>query len=627
MATRRGAAGGRAAFDPREYLRALSSTLAYTPRVLGMVWNTSPKLAAALGAVTVLGALLPAATIWLTKLVIDAVVQAIQDGGADAAVRRVVVLVVVQLGLALMGTALEHSGRALRALLGDRFSNRVNLMILEKAETLDLAYFEDSTFYDMLERARREANMRPVLLVTTTFRLAGDVIQLLSVAALLAALAWWLLAMVAVTSIPYLGADMWFARANHRMQWRRAPDARRLWYLGYVMTSDETVKEVRLFDLGGHLMNQYRRTFDRFFRENRKLTLSRESVTFLLGVISAGTASGLYIFVALATVAGRLTLGDLTLYHQALVRTQDQLRGVFAGVNSMYESNLFLTNLFDFLAFEPEIRPDPGRRAVPRPIREGIELHDVNFAYPGVREPVLRGINLKVNVGETVALVGANGAGKTTIVKLLTRLYDPSAGRVTIDGIDMPEYDVASVRSQIGAIFQDFVRFHATAGDNIGYGNLPLKDTPGLVESAARRSGADEAIEGLPQTYDTTLGRWWGDGTQLSGGEWQKIRLGPRLHAQRAVVDPRRTHLVPGRPLGVRSLPALQGARGRAHGRVDLAPLLHRAHGGPYLRDRGRPGIRARHPRGTGRPRRNLRHLVRHAGVRLPIASPQRAEH
>ena len=504
-----------------------------------MVWHTSPGLTAGVAAVTVVRALIPAATIWLTKLVIDAVVEAIAVGGTDGSVNQVVTLVVLQLVLALLATALDHGGNTMRTLLGDRFSNRINIMILEKAETLDLAYFEDSKFYDMLERARREANMRPAGLVTNTFQLAGSFIQLLSIAALLASLAWWILLVVAVTSIPYLGADMWFARARHRLMWRRAPESRRLWYLGYVMTSDETVKEVRLFDLGGHLLDQYRSTFARFYRENRKLTLSRESVTFTLGIVSAGTASGLYIFVALATIAGRLTLGDLTLYHQALVQTQDRLRQIFAGVNSMYEANLFLTNLFDFLAFEPDIRPDPGRREVPRPIRDGIELRDVGFTYPGVREPVLRGINLKVNAGETVALVGANGAGKTTIVKLLTRLYDPSAGRVTIDGIDMRVYDVASVRSQIGAIFQDFVRFQATAGDNIGYGNLPLKDTPGLVESAARRSGAAEAIEGLPQTYDTTLGRWWGDGTELSGGEWQKIALarGYMRDAQLLILD------------------------------------------------------------------------------------------
>ena len=504
-----------------------------------MVWRTSPGLTAGVAAITGVRALIPAATIWLTKLVIDAVVEAIANGGTDQSVNRVITLVVLQLALALAATALDHGGSALRAMLGDRFSNRINIMILEKAETLDLAYFEDSTFYDMLERARREANMRPTGLVTNAFSLAGSLIQLISVAALLASLAWWILIVVAVTSIPYLGADMWFARLSHRMQWRRAPDARRLWYLGYVMTSDETVKEVRLFDLGGHLLDQYRRTFARFYRENRKLTISRESVTFVLGILSAGTASGLYIFVALATIAGRLTLGDLTLYHQALVQTQERLRMIFASVNSMYEANLFLTNLFDFLAFEPDIRPDPGRRTVPRPIRDGIELRGVNFAYPGVREPVLRGINLKVNSGETIALVGANGAGKTTIVKLLTRLYDPSAGRVLIDGRDMRVYDVASIRSQIGAIFQDFVRYHATAGDNIGYGNLPLKDTPGLVESAAKRSGAAEAIEGLPRTYDTTLGRWWGDGTELSGGEWQKIALarGYMRDAQLLILD------------------------------------------------------------------------------------------
>ena len=534
-----GRSSGRASFSPREFARALGATFAYTPRVMAMVWRTSPGLTAGVAGVTVVRALIPAATIWLTKLVIDAVVDAIAGGGTDGSINRVVVLVVLQLALALAATALDHGGNALRALLGDRFSNRINIMILEKAETLDLAYFEDSTFYDMLERARREANMRPASLVTNTFSLAGSFIQLVSVAALLASLAWWILLVVAVTSIPYLGADMWFARARYRMNWRRAPEARRLWYLGYVMTSDETVKEVRLFDLGGHLLDQYRRTFARFYRENRKLTLSRESVTFALGLVSAGTASGLYIVVALATIAGRLTLGDLTLYHQALVQTQDRLRQIFGGVNSMYEANLFLTNLFDFLAFEPTIRPDPGRRPMPRPIREGIAFHDVHFTYPGVREPVLRGIDLKIDRGETIALVGANGAGKTTIVKLLTRLYDPSQGRVTLDGVDLREYDVGSVRSQIGVTFQDFVQFHATAGDNIGYGNLPLKDVRSLVESAARRSGAAESIEGLPDSYDTTLGRWWGDGTELSGGEWQKIALarGYMRDAQVLILD------------------------------------------------------------------------------------------
>ncbi len=534
-----GRSSPRGSFSPREFLRALGATFAYTPRVMAMVWQTSPGLTAGVAAVTVVRALIPAATIWLTKLVIDAVVEAIAAGGTGDSVNRVVTLVVLQLALSLVGTALDHGGNALRAMLGDRFSNRINIMILEKAETLDLAYFEDSTFYDMLERARREANMRPTGLVSNVFSLAGSFIQLVSVAALLAALAWWILLVVAVTSIPYLASDMWFARARYRMNWRRAPEARRLWYLGYVMTSDETVKEVRLFDLGGHLLEQYRRTFARFYRENRKLTLSRESVTFALGIVSAGTASGLYIFVALATIAGRLTLGDLTLYHQALVQTQDRLRQIFGGVNSMYEANLFLTNLFDFLAFEPTIRPDPGQRPVPRPIREGMAFQDVHFSYPGVREPVLRGIDLKIDRGETIALVGANGAGKTTIVKLLTRLYDPSHGRVTLDGVDLREYDVASVRSQIGVTFQDFVQFHATANDNIGYGNLPLKDVRSLVESAAQRSGAAESIEGLPDTYDTTLGRWWGDGTELSGGEWQKIALarGYMRDAQLLILD------------------------------------------------------------------------------------------
>ena len=539
MALPHGRSTGREGFSPRDYVRALGTTFAYTPRVMAMVWRTSPGLTAGVAGVTVVRALIPAATIWLTKLVIDAVVDAIAVGGTDGSINRVVTLVVLQLALALGG----HGARSQR----QRTTRLAGRPLLEPDQHHDPGESRDAgpgllRGLDVLRHAgaRPPRGQHAPGLSGDQHVLAGrQFIQLVSVAALLASLAWWILLVVAVTSIPYLGADMWFARARYRMNWRRAPEARRLWYLGYVMTSDETVKEVRLFDLGGHLLDQYRRTFARFYRENRKLTLSRESVTFALGIVSAGTASGLYIVVALATIAGRLTLGDLTLYHQALVQTQDRLRQIFGGVNSMYEANLFLTNLFDFLAFEPTIRPDPGRRPMPRPIREGIAFHDVHFTYPGVREPVLRGIDLKIDRGETIALVGANGAGKTTIVKLLTRLYDPSQGRVTLDGVDLREYDVGSVRSQIGVTFQDFVQFHATAGDNIGYGNLPLKDVRSLVESAARRSGAAESIEGLPDSYDTTLGRWWGDGTELSGGEWQKIALarGYMRDAQVLILD------------------------------------------------------------------------------------------
>ncbi|MBM4438078.1 MAG: ABC transporter ATP-binding protein, partial [Actinobacteria bacterium] len=328
----------------RERLRELASAFGNTPRVFGMVWRTSPGLAVAFSGLTLAQSLIPAATIWVTKLLVDAVVAAIGAGGTEGSIRSVVWLVVLQLALAVGSSLLQHGGQAVRAMLGDQFSNRVNMMILEKAEALDLSYFENPKFYDTLENARREANFRPVGVVTQTFQLGSSIIRLVSVVGLLAALAWWIVLVVLVTSIPYLATEYRFAQRNFGMMTRRAPESRLLWYLGYVMTSDETVKEVRLFDLGGHLLQRYRETFAKFYRENRALTLSRESVAFGLAVVSAVASSGIYVFVALATIAGRLTLGDLTLYHQAFVQTQSQIQAVFGAIAQIYESNLFLTN-------------------------------------------------------------------------------------------------------------------------------------------------------------------------------------------------------------------------------------------------------------------------------------------
>ncbi len=307
----------------RELREVLGSTFRNSPRVFRLLCDTSPGITVAFAATIVIQSLLPAATIWVTKLLIDAVVAAIAAGGTDASIQPVVTLVIVQLALAAGSMVTQHGGSTLRAMLGDRFSNRINIMILEKAESLDLRYFEDSQFYDMLDNARREANFRPVGIITAVFALGGNIIQVISISALLVALAWWILLVVLATSIPYLAVDVWFARRRYWLQTRRAPESRELWYLGYVMTSDETVKEVRLFDLGSHLLERYRHTFAKFYRENRRLTLSRESTAFVLGLISAGAAAGIYAFVALATIAGRLTLGDLTLYHQALTQSQD----------------------------------------------------------------------------------------------------------------------------------------------------------------------------------------------------------------------------------------------------------------------------------------------------------------
>ena len=341
----------------------------------------------------------------------------------------------------------------------------------------------------------------------------------------LASLSPWLVLLVIAVCIPSLIYQMKYSGQFFTLLTGRAPEQRQLNYLSWLLTTDGPVKELRIFGLHGTLLDRYRELFDKFFRENRALTMRKTASQFALGALATVVSGLTYVYVVFAVIAGQITVGGLTLYYQAFQQSQSTLTDILASLGGMYENSLFLSNLFDFMAFAAElpVRDDPVADAAV--IQEGITLDHVSFKYPGTDKWVLEDISFTIHAGETVALVGANGAGKTTLVKLLTRLYDPTEGRILVDGTDLRDFDPAEVRARAGVIFQDYVKFQLTVRENVGFGRIEAMDDQTRIENAVEEAGAGGVIAGLPQGYDTPLGRWFQDGQELSIGQWQKIAL------------------------------------------------------------------------------------------------------
>ncbi|MHB8647301.1 MAG: ABC transporter ATP-binding protein, partial [Thermomicrobiales bacterium] len=481
------------------------------PKALGLVWEATPRFATTNALLTVVQGVLPAITLFFSKAIVDGVIKAFQVQ-TRAETQHVLILVALWFGVQLLASLLQTVSQLVTSLQSDLLSNYISVRLMEKANALDLSYFENAQFYDKLENARREAGYRPSQMVTQLFGLLRSTVTLISVIGVLASLSWWLVLLVVAVSVPSFIYQAKYSGQFFSLLTGRAPDQRRLNYLGYLLTTDSPVKELRIFGLHGTLLERYRQIFAKFYKENRDLTIRRTASQFALGALGTVVSGLTYIYVVLEVIAGRITVGGLTLYYQAFQQSQSQVSNILSGIGSTYENSLFLSNLFAFLAYAPElpVRPDP--LPVPQPIREGIVLDHVSFKYPGTEKWVLEDISFTIRPGETVALVGANGAGKTTLVKLLTRLYDPTEGTITIDGIDLRDFDPAELRSRVGVIFQDYVKYQLTAGENIGFGRIEAIEDSGRIERSAVEAGADSVIAGLPQGYDTPLGRWFQDG-------------------------------------------------------------------------------------------------------------------
>ncbi len=493
----------------------------YSNRAIELVWTTSRSLTIVLAVLTLVAGVLPAAIAYIGKLIVDGVVEATQVPDPDT--RRVLYLVfleaLVVVAVAAAQRGISASQSLLRALLGQR----VNVMILEKAMTLELTHFEDSEFYDKLTQARREASSRPLSLVTRTFGLVQNAISLTSYAVLLVAFSPWAVVILIGAGLPSFFAEAKFSGDAFRLFRWRSPDTRMQMYLETVIAREDGVKEVKLFQLGPRLLQRYRDIFKKLFIEDRRLTLRRDTWGFVLGLLSTAALYGAYAWIVITTIGGAITLGAMTMYLVLFRQGQAAVAAILTSISGMYEDNLYLSNLYEYLE-----QPVPPRRGAavhgPQPDR-GLEFQNVSFQYPGANQKALSNISLQVRPGESLALVGENGSGKTTLIKLLTRLYDPTDGRILLDGLDLQDWEVEALRRRIGVIFQDFGRYQFSVGENIGAGDVRHIDDSERWEEAAKTGMAAPFIDDMPEGYQTQLGRWFKDGRELSGGQWQKIAL------------------------------------------------------------------------------------------------------
>ncbi|MEM8547565.1 MAG: ABC transporter ATP-binding protein, partial [Pseudomonadota bacterium] len=452
---------------PDDGARLGAGVFLYSGEALRLVLKTSRALTVALGVLTIVAGLLPAATAWVGQLIVDAVVAALNgNGDPDTALRWVGLeaLLVLALTGAQRGLALCQS--LLRAQLG----HRVHVMILEKALTLSVAQFEDASFYDKLTRARREASTRPLSLVNRTFALIQNGISLVSYAILLVQFSVWAVLILMLAGIPSFIAETRFSGDAFRLFRWRSPDSRMQMYLETVLAREDHVKEVKLFRLGAMLLERYRSIFRRLFGEDRALTIKRETWGFLLGIISLAAFYGAYAWIAVATVKGTISLGEMTMYLLVFRQGQSAVAASLSSISGMYEDNLYLSNLYEYLE-QPSPQP-LGTATVGATPGSGLVLERVSFTYPGASSPALREVSLAIRPGQSLALVGENGAGKTTLIKLLTGLYAPDSGVITLDGTRLADWDETTLRERFGVIFQDFTRYQMSVGENIGAGDV-----------------------------------------------------------------------------------------------------------------------------------------------------------
>jgi ATP-binding cassette subfamily B protein len=477
--------------------------------------------------------LLPVATLYVGKLIIDEVVLLAQAAPASEDLRhwlasglldRIGWLLALEFGLAVLSDILGRAVSLLDTLLSERFSNETSLRLMEHAATLDLEDFEDSELQDRLERARRQAAGRASL-IGQIFSQAQDVVTVASFAAGLLAYAPWLIVLLAIALLPAFIGEAHFNAQSYSLNYARTPERRELDYVRQTGASAETAKEVKIFGLNAFLIERYRTLATSFFEANRRIALRRAGWGSLLSAVGTIAYYVAYAYIVWRTLHGDFSIGDLTFLAGSFRRLRNLLENLLMGFSQVAGQALYLDDLFSFFEIRPEIVPPANPWPFPVPIRDGFVFENVGFRYPGAERWAVHGLTFKLHAGETLALVGENGAGKTTLVKLLARLYDPDEGRILLDGHDLREYDPFALRSNIGVIFQDFVRYHFSAADNIAVGRIEARDDRARIVAAAKRSLADDVIRKLPRGYDQVIGKRFRTGVELSGGEWQKIAI------------------------------------------------------------------------------------------------------
>lgn len=499
------------------------SALSNLPGFFKMVWRTSPSLTICNIILRIIRSAIPLAILYIGKLIIDQVVLLTHTTGTVSH-KYIWQLLAVEFGLAIFSDALTRATNLVDSLLGDLFSNHTSIKIMEHAATLDLDQFEDSTFYDKLERARQQTVGRTILL-SQVLSQVQDLITMLFLAAGLIVFNPWLILLLLVAVLPAFLGEAYFNNKNYSLSRRQTPERRELDYIRYIGASDDTAKEVKIFNLSHFLTDRFRELSNKFYQDNKALVIRRSFWGTIFAILGSAGYYGAYVFIIATTISGKQSIGALTFMAGSFRQLRSLLESVLSRFTAVSQGAIYLKDFFDFFDIKPKIKLAANARPFPKPIQTGFVFEDVGFRYHNSERWANRHLSFTLHAGEKLALVGENGAGKTTLVKLLARLYDPTEGRILLDGHDLKEYDLIELRKEVGVIFQDYIRYQMTVSQNIAVGNIEEKENEPLIQQAAKQSLADILVQKLPDKYAQALGKRFNQGVELSGGEWQKIAL------------------------------------------------------------------------------------------------------
>lgn len=508
--------------SPQLSFKERLSALRNLPRFFRLVWETSRWMTIINAFLRVIKSAIPLAILYVGKLIIDQVILLSHNSNLSS--HYLWLLVALEFGLAILSDSLIRAITLIDSLLGDLFSNHTSIKIMGHAATLDLDQFENSEFYDKLERARQQTIGRTILL-SQVMSQVQDLITMIFLAAGLLAFNPWLIILLLIAIIPAFLGEAYFNDKTYALSRRQTPEKRELDYVRFLGASDETAKEVKIFNLSGFIINRFRKLSDQFYKENKRLAIRRTVWGTLLTMVGSAGYYGAYVFMIMEAVAGKISIGTLTFLAGSFRQLRSLLEGILIRFTSVSQGAVYLQDFFEFFEIKPKIVLSKSPLKFPKLIKHGFTFENVGFKYSNSERWANRHISFTLHPGEKIALVGENGAGKTTLVKLLARLYDPTEGRILLDGVDLREYDLDELRTQIGVIFQDYIRYQMNVNQNIAVGNISELENHKLIKSSSVQSMAHPLIDRLPNKYEQMLGRRFNNGVDLSGGEWQKIAL------------------------------------------------------------------------------------------------------